>query len=110
MSKTYSEYMDEISEDKLYSKLLTYGFFSEKLPPIFDSSSFARYCIKRKDSYSSKEYYDYIRYDTIRNINTPRQIGIPVPFAYDNLCRVIRDNWEKKDNIFINVQINKNTS
>lgn len=95
MSKTYSEYMDEISEEKLYSKLLTYGFFSEKLPPIFDSSSFAGYCIKRKDSYSSKEYYDYIRYDTIRNINTPRQIGIPVPFAYDNLCRVIRDNWEK---------------
>ena len=48
MSKTYSEYMDEISEDELYSKLLTFGYFSEKLPPIFDSSSFREHCIKRK--------------------------------------------------------------
>ena len=73
MSKTYSEYMDEISEDELYSKLLTFGFFSEKLPPIFDSSSFAGYCIKRKDSYSSKEYYDYIRYDTMRKLITYKE-------------------------------------
>lgn len=48
MSKTYSEYMDEISEDKLYSKLITYGFFSEKLLPIFDSKFFARHCIKKR--------------------------------------------------------------
>lgn len=93
MSKTYSDYMDEIPKDELYSKLLTFGFFSEKLPPIFNSKSFAKHCIKRKEPYSLINY-DYIRYDTIRNINTPRQIGIPVPFAYDNLCREIRDNCD----------------
>lgn len=45
MSKKYADYMDEISADDLYKGLLSYGLFSEKLPPILkvaNSMSFAR--------------------------------------------------------------------
>lgn len=94
MGKKYSQYMDEISADVLYEKLLAYGFFSEKLPPIFDSVSFAKVCIESNCGFSGKEYYDYIRYNSMRNINIPRQLGIPVPMAYERLCNVITKNWK----------------
>ena len=31
----------------------------------------------------------------MRNTNIPRMMGIPVPFQYEGLCAVIRDNWNK---------------
>lgn len=30
----------------------------------------------------------------MRNINTPRQLGIPVPMAYERLCQILVQNWE----------------
>lgn len=40
MSKKYIDFMDEISEDELYEGLLAYGFFAEKLPPVFTAVPF----------------------------------------------------------------------
>ena len=34
-NKSYIECLREISSDELYDGLLGYGFFAEKLPPIF---------------------------------------------------------------------------
>ena len=31
----------------------------------------------------------------MRNINIPRQLGIPVPMAYEKLCKEISENWEE---------------
>lgn len=36
--------MDEIAPDELYDRLIQYGLFSEKLPPIFDCTAFLAYC------------------------------------------------------------------
>lgn len=93
MSKKYADYMDEISADDLYKGLLSYGLFSEKLSPIFESCQFYEFCAKKRCNFSKKAY-DYVRYDAMRNINTPRQLGIPVPMAYERLCQILVQNWE----------------
>lgn len=94
MSKQYIEYMQEISEDELYEGLLGYGLFCDKLPPIFTSKNF--YYFSLKDDKFKKQTInncDYIRYNSIRNTNVPRSIGIPSPFAYLRLCNLLKDNW-----------------
>lgn len=54
MSKKYADYMDEISADDLYKGLLSYGLFSEKLPPIFESCQFYEFCAKKRYNFSKK--------------------------------------------------------
>lgn len=47
VNKSYADFMDELSDDELYEGLLAYGFFAEKLPPIFTSVHFYDYCKKK---------------------------------------------------------------
>ena len=54
MSKKYADYMDEISADDLYKGLLSYGLFSEKLPPIFESCQFYEFCAKKDVTFLKK--------------------------------------------------------
>lgn len=42
--KTYFDFMSEIKADELYDSLVSYGMFSEKLPPIFSGELFLDYC------------------------------------------------------------------
>ena len=90
--KSYADFMNEISSDELYEGLLGYGFFTEKLPPVFTSVPFFEYCVNNSPSFS-KEWHDWITYSTMRNVNIPRQLGIPTPMKYQKLCSVLRDNW-----------------
>ncbi len=92
MKKSYEMFMKEINDSALYKGLLQYGFFSEKLPPIFTSESFYQYC-QRTNIQLQRNSYDYIHFESMRNTNAPRLLGIPHPFAYENLCRVIKNNW-----------------
>lgn len=90
--KKYADYMDEISADDLYKGLLAFGLFSNRMPPVFSSTSFFDYCVKNHPTFSNSDH-DYIRYKTLRNINVPRQLGIPVPMAYEKMCSVLKSNW-----------------
>lgn len=92
MGKKYADFMDEISADDLYKGLLAFGLFSNKIPPVFSSTSFFDYCEKIHPTFSDSDH-DYIRYKTLRNINVPRQLGIPVPMAYEKMCSVLKSNW-----------------
>lgn len=92
--KSYIEYMKEIKKDNLYKGLLGYGLFADKLPPCFTSESFYNYCLKKNSNFENKSY-KYAYYESMRNINTPRQMGIPTPMAYQRLCKSISDNWDK---------------
>ncbi len=78
--------------------------FSEKLPPIFTSELFMRHCEENlensKLNSNIKGGYSYIYYENIRNINIPRPIDIPDPFAYHFLCLEIRKNWLSIKNHF----------
>ena len=42
-TKSYYDFMSEITPSDLYSGLLAYGMFSEKLPPVFTSKPFFDY-------------------------------------------------------------------
>ena len=94
MSNKYTDYLDEISAEELYEGLLAYGLFSEKLPPLFTSESFYHYSLDLKQSFSKKEH-DYVFFESMRDINIPRAIGIPNPMAYQRLCASLRDNWQE---------------
>ena len=93
MSKSYADLMNDISADELYERLLAYGLFADKLPPILSSVDFYNYC-KNINAPFSDNWKQYIYYESIRNINVPRPLGIPNPMAYQKLCRCLSDNWD----------------
>ena len=95
MSKRYTDYMDEITKDELYEGLLAYGLFTDKLPPVFTSEMFYDYSIKNNPSFSEKTPHDYVFFESMRDINIPRELGIPNPMAYQLLCVSLRKNWDK---------------
>lgn len=86
--------MDEISSDELYEGLLAYGFFAEKLPPVFTAVPFFNYCKTVPDSFESG-WNEYITFRVMRSISIPRLMGIPNPFKYQRVCAELRDNWDK---------------
>ena len=92
MSKKYADYMNEITSDELYKGMLSHGLFCEKLPPVLSTVPFYNYCLKYKTQFEDKAR-QYISFSSMRNINVPRQFGIPNPFAYQELCRCLADNW-----------------
>ena len=94
MSKRYTDYMDEITKDELYEGLLAYGLFTDKLPPVFTSEMFYNYSLNLKQHFS-KNPHDYVFFESMRDINIPRALGIPNPMAYQLLCASLRDNWDK---------------
>lgn len=94
MDKSYFELLSDISQDEVYDKLLGFGLFSEKLPPIFQSVEFREYCKNiRKNGFSRVEH-SHVDYLSNRNTNVPRNLAIPFPTAYEILCKEISMNWE----------------
>ncbi|MBO8439337.1 MAG: RNA-directed DNA polymerase [bacterium] len=96
--KSYSAYMDEITAEELYTGLLGHGLFADKLPAFLSSKEFCkRYPFNKKEGckFGDIDACDYIRYESPRNTNAVRQLGIPNPFAYSNLCKSLADNWDR---------------
>ena len=99
--------MNDISSDELYKRLLAYGLFTEKLPPILSSEAFYNYCITLNTPFADG-WRQYIYHESMRNINVPRPLGIPNPMAYQKLCRCLADNWDKLQTHFSNQTSNQN--
>ena len=93
MSKTYFDFMNNITADELYDRMIQYGLFAEKLPPVFDGASFLAYCKDPSRPVFSDVWHDYVRYDSMRNINIPRPLGIPTPMGHERLCKCLKDEW-----------------
>ena len=96
--KSYSDYMDEITAEELYTGLLGHGLFADKLPAFLSSEKFcSKYPYNKKErcKFGEINACDYIRYESPRNTNAVRQLGIPNPFAYSNLCQSLADNWDR---------------
>ncbi len=98
--KSYIECMGDISSVELYDGLLGYGMFSEKLPPIFSSKQFLEHCKQKKSNFRSKIEDGFIFYESMRNTNIPRPLGIPTPMTYANLCLCLKENWDKIMDVF----------
>ena len=92
MRRSYCECMEEISAEELYKGLLAYGLFTEKLPPIFTAVTFYNYNPTQNFS-QPKGGSGYIYFESMRDINVPRSLGIPNPMAYQRLCKFLSDNW-----------------
>lgn len=86
--------MNEITPNELYERLITHGLFSEKLPPVFDASSFLPFCKDPQRQSFLDNPQQYASYSSMRNINIPRPIGIPTPMKHERLCACLRDNWD----------------
>lgn len=106
MLKSYADIMNDISSDELYRRLLAYGLFTEKLPPILSSEAFYNYCTTLKTPFSDG-WRQYIYHESMRNINVPRPLGIPNPMAYQKLCQCLADNWDKLKTHFSNQTLNQ---
>lgn len=92
MLKSYEDCMNEISSEELYEGLLSYGMFMDKLPPVLSSVGFYNYC--QNNEITEKGKRQCIYYESMRNNNTPRSMGIPNPMAYQRLCECLSSNWD----------------
>lgn len=73
--KTYYDFMSEIKADELYDRLVSYGMFSDK-------------------------WRGYINYESMRNTNIPRNIGIPTPMGHELLCKTLMEHWNELTEYF----------
>ncbi len=94
---TYIESLESITSEELYEGLMLEGMFTEKLPNIFTMEDFSK-CIKNakftQDEKCKKLAFNYIPYESMRDINVPRLLGVPNPFGYHNLCNFLSKNWD----------------
>ena len=98
--KTYYDFMSEIEANELYDRLVAYGMFSEKLPPIFTGDLFLNYCNNINRQPFSDKWRGYISYENMRNINIPRNIGIPTPMGHELLCKTLMNYWSELTTYF----------
>ena len=88
----YITYISNINSEELYDGLVGHGLFTSKIPQFITSENFLLYSKTPRYPKHSNER-DYIRYSGMRNINVPRPLAIPDPFAYANLCKFISTVW-----------------
>lgn len=91
----------------LYEGLLGYGMFAEKIPNFLTSETFFEFCKSNKPCFKQKEYR-YIKYENMRNINIPRILSIPNPFAYYKQCKALKESWGKLKEYFFEKTKNDN--
>lgn len=97
--RKYTDYINEITDNELFDGLVGYGLFAEKIPDFFTSEDFLSFAKTMTTSYCEKPK-DYIRYQSMRNINIPRPLAIPEPFAYASQCKALFDHWEEIQSYF----------
>jgi Reverse transcriptase (RNA-dependent DNA polymerase) len=103
--KKYIDYIIEISDTDLYDGLVGYGLFSEKIPNFLASVDFLAFT-KTLSFPVNQKPKDFIRYSSMRNINIPRPMAIPEPFAYSNQAKSLSENWAELQNHFRDKTIN----
>ena len=94
-----------LSEDEAFIALVDYGLFSEKLPPCFTSEGLSDHVPnvlltlttendeKKLDKLLKKREHDFIRYEPLREVNIPRQIGVPHPESHIVQCLGLKRHW-----------------
>lgn len=96
-----------LSEDEAFTGLVDYGLFSEKLPPCFTSEGLSGHVpnalLKLTTENDEKKLgtllknlnHDFIRYELLRDVNIPRQMGIPHPKSHIVQCLALKRHWTK---------------
>lgn len=86
--------------------LVDFGLFAEKVPPCFTSDGLAASIpssmgkiltesdLDKLGKLIAKQSRGFVRYQTLRDINIPRQMGIPHPQSHLAQCLAIRRCWD----------------
>ena len=90
--KKYYHYTKEITKNKLYDGLVGCGLFADKIPNFLTSEDFLDYS-KTINLPGIKDSQDFIRYNSMRNVNIPRALAIPNAFVYASLCKELKNSW-----------------
>ncbi len=97
----------DLSDGEAFIGLVDYGLFSEKLPPCFTSEGLSHHVPasiqpletetnnKKLWKLLSHANHDYIRHETLRDTNVPRQMGVPHPESYLAQCLAIKRYWSQ---------------
>ena len=95
--KSYMDYMNEITDEMLFEGLLSYGLFSDNLPPVFTAAEFFEFykTYASKGVFNRKSENGYVCYESMRNTGIPRMFGIPHPIKYAILCEEMKKSWDK---------------
>lgn len=90
---SYFDCKKTITKSGLFKGLLGHGLFADKLPDFLTSEDFYAHIKAKTFPYDDAKPKDYVRYSNLRNINIPRPLSIPEPFAYANQVKVISESW-----------------
>ena len=103
-----------LTKDEAFVGLVDYGLFGEKTPPCFSTAGLSNHVPTdlRKllteddknelDKLLKKRTHDFIRYESLRHVNTPRYMGIPHPESHIVQCLALKRHWEKTKTIVQN--------
>lgn len=86
--------------------LVNYGLFGEKIPKCFSTEGLTDLIPKRlraivletdekKLKERTRKKHDYVRYEALRDVNVPRQFGIPHPESYIVQCLALERHWNE---------------
>ncbi len=84
-------YIDLIDAEDVYTALLGYGMFADKLPPCFSSNFLLDFDFKTNGS--KRCAHASISYMATRNKGISRQLAIPHPESHMHLCKTIEKYW-----------------
>ena len=88
---------EKLKPDDVFTGLLDYGLFADKVPPCFNSKGLAEFVDEKMGTRLDnieKYNHDYMRYEALRDSNIPRHLGIPHPEAYAIQSIVIKNHWK----------------
>lgn len=90
--------------------LVNYGLFNAKFPPCFTSEDLSSHVPKKLLSLITENdekklnkilkecRHDFIRYESLRDIKIPRQMGIPHPESHIVQCLALKRHWKEIKN------------
>ena len=102
----------DMDKNEVFSRLLCYGLFPERLMNVFTSEVFGSWVLANNQhiDISPQDRFSLLSYKLTRNNNSPRFLGVPHPLGYISLCRTIHENWEEIENKLGNVPNYENIS
>ena len=96
-----------LTKDDAFEGLVDYGLFGEKLPPCFTTAGLSDHVptellkITTEDDKSKlkklleNRAHDFIRYESLRHVSTPRNMGVPHPESHITQCLGLKRHWVK---------------
>ena len=90
-----------------FLSLADHGLFNDRMPHCFTSKGLSKHItqnmrdiLAEKDEKElrktlAKTRHDFIRYDSLRDVNVPRQLGVPHPESHLLQCLVIEHYWQQ---------------